>query len=99
MIEEDMRIERLALIAFSISWLGACAPSQQQEFVVSAVPSNQSAALFASADAGLDDAKARQICVLGYEKLGEQTLPADPGTFDTWRVRCAPHTTWFLPEF
>jgi hypothetical protein len=97
-----MRIGRLALVGFSASWLGACGflpPSQQQEFSVSGAPPTQTAGTFQNADPEINDALARQSCADGYEKLGEQTLPADPGTLEVWRVRCAPHEAWYSLAF
>jgi len=96
----DMRIGQLALVAFSASWLGACGflpPSQNQEFAVSGAPPTQTVGVFRNADANIDDGLARQICIDGYEKLSAQTLPADPGTFEVWHLRCAPHQAWFWP--
>ena len=62
------------------------------------MPTAQTGAVFRNADANLNDGLARQICADGYDKLAEQTLPADPGTLTLWRVRCAPRDEfWYLP--
>jgi hypothetical protein len=96
-----MLMRRFALIVFGASWLGACGflpPSQQQQFSVSAAPPTQIAGVFSNTDPNLNDSLARQGCVEGYEKVSGQTLPADPGTLDVWRVQCAPHDPWtWLP--
>src|SRR5260370_244387 len=95
-----MRISRLALVAVGAAGLGACGflpPSQQQEFAVSGAPPTEAAGGFRNADPNINETLAQQACVEGYEKLGEQTLPADPGTLDVWRVRCTPHAAWYWP--
>jgi hypothetical protein len=81
--------------ALSLAACGFLPPSQQQEFAVSAAPATSTAGLFGTRDPNLNNALARQGCVEGYEKLTEQTLPADPGTWEVWRVRCAPHAPWY----
>jgi hypothetical protein len=97
-----MRFGNVALAIFSASWVGACGflpPSQQQEFAVSAAPPSSAAGLFSTIDPNLNDTLARQNCVEGYERLGEQTVPADPGTLAVWRLRCAPHASWYSALF
>jgi|GEM_PF-3964338 hypothetical protein len=92
-----MRIGHLALVVAGASALAGCGflpPSQQQEFAVTGAPPVPQAGIFRNTNPAINDTQARQACAEGYEKLGEQTLPADPGTFEVWRVRCAPHETW-----
>ncbi len=92
-----MRISHLALLALGTLSLGACSgflpPSQQQQFAVSGAVAS-TPATFRNTDPQINDRAAQQICVEGYSKLGAQTLPADPGTLEEWRVECAPHDPW-----
>ena len=91
-----MRISHLALVVLGTLGLGACGflpPSQQQQFAVSGALA-QSAGTFRNTDPQINDHLAQQICVEGYQKLGAQTLPADPGTLEEWHVQCAPHEAW-----
>jgi hypothetical protein len=89
-----MRTSHLALMALGTLALGACgAPSQNQQFAVSGAVA-PAAATFRNTDPQINDRQAREICVEGYEKLDTQTLPAEPGSFEQWRVQCAPHDPW-----
>jgi len=93
-----MRFGNFALVLFSASWVGACGllpPSQPQEFAVSAATPMPAPSLFGNTDPNLNDLLARQGCIDGYEKLAEQSVPADPGTLQIWRVRCAPHMPFY----
>lgn len=96
----EMKSVRLALVVFGTIGLGACGflpPSQQQEFAVSAAAPSQG--VFRNADAGLNDNQAANLCALGYDKLNEATLPADPGSLEVWRVRCQPYPIWYETLF
>ena len=91
-----MRISHLALLALGTLGLGACGflpPSQQQQFAVSGAVA-QNPGTFRNTDPQINERFAQQICADGYQKLGAQTLPADPGTLEEWHVQCAPHDAW-----
>jgi hypothetical protein len=95
---DDMRSGNFVLAMFGAASLAACGflpPSQQQEFAVSAAPATAAAGLFGTGNPKLNDTLAQEGCVEGYEKLGDHTMPADPGTIDVWRVRCTPHAPWY----
>lgn len=67
---------------------------ESPEFGVSALvdgsmPANYAA--FNRVDPSVADFHARQSCTLGYEKLGERTIPYDPGRLEVWQVRCVPY--------
>ena len=35
---------------------------------------------------------AKQICTDGYDKLSEQSIPADKGSYSQWKLRCTPYS-------
>jgi hypothetical protein len=86
-----MRIGRFLAVAMAGLGLSACGflpPTGPQEFTVTAV---QPADPSGSSDAvALNDQQARLVCAAGYEKVKEDTQPADPGSFEVWQVRCLP---------
>lgn len=87
-----MRIGCFLAVAMAGLGLSACGflpPTGPQEFTVTAVqPADQSGSN--EAVAALNDQQARLVCAQGYEKVKEDTQPADPGTFEIWQVRCLP---------
>ncbi|MBX6370262.1 MAG: hypothetical protein IRZ04_20005 [Rhodospirillales bacterium] len=98
---------RAALILALSLALSACAGLAEQaaysvsggvdespEFGVSALadgsmPPNYAA--FNRVDPSVADFHARQRCTLGYEKLGDRTVPYDPGQLEVWQLRCVPY--------
>ncbi|WP_189042293.1 hypothetical protein [Aliidongia dinghuensis] len=67
--------------------LGGCS-STPEDFTVTGVIANPGASQFANTDPAVDAVLAKQICADGYEKLDEQSVPADKGSFDKWKLRC-----------
>jgi hypothetical protein len=73
-----------------LSALGGCA-STPQEFTVAGVVGTPGASQFANTDPAIDAVLAKQICADGYEKLDEQSVPADKGSYSMWKLRCTPY--------
>ena len=82
-----MRIGLVGLVALGVAGLGGCA-STPQEFTVAGVIGTPGASQFANTDPAIDDVLAKQVCADGYEKLGEQSIPADKGSYSQWKLRC-----------
>ena len=78
---------RAAGLMVVLSGLGGCA-STPQEFTVAGVIGTPGASEFANVDPAIDDVLAKQICADGYEKLGEQSVAADKGSYSQWKLRC-----------
>ncbi len=74
----------------ALSGLGGCA-STPQEFTVAGVVGNPGASQFANTDPAIDGVLAKQICADGYDKLDEQSVPADKGSYSVWKLRCTPY--------
>jgi hypothetical protein len=87
-----MRIGRFLVVAMAGMGLSACGflpPTGPQDFTVTAVqPADQPGS--SDAVAALNDQQARLVCAEGYEKVKDDTQPADPGSFVVWQVRCLP---------
>jgi hypothetical protein len=75
-------------LVVGLSGLGGCAPSTPQEFTVAGVIAPPGASQFANQDPAIDGVLAKQICADGYEKLGEQSVAADKGSYSQWKLRC-----------
>ena len=86
-----MRVELVGAIALVLAGLGGCAGSTPQDFTVAGVIGNPGASQFANTDPGIDDVLAKQICADGYEKKGEQSIPADKGSYSQWTLQCTPY--------
>ena len=86
-----MRVGLVGAIALVLTGLGGCAGSTPQDFTVAGVIGNPGASQFANTDPAIDDVLAKQICTDGYDKLGEQSIPADKGSYSQWKLRCAPY--------
>jgi hypothetical protein len=85
-----MRVGLVGAMALVLTGLAGCA-STPQEFTVAGVIGNPGASQFANTDPAIDDVLAKQICTDGYEKLGEQSIPADKGSYSQWKLRCTPY--------
>jgi hypothetical protein len=46
---------------------------------------------FNNTDPNVNAYHASQVCTLGYDVLDKKTLPASPGEFRYWSVRCHPY--------
>ena len=79
-------IGAIGLVA-GLSGLGGCS-SAPQDFTVVGVIGTPGASQFANTDPAINDVLAKQICADGYEKLGEQTVAADKGSYSQWKLRC-----------
>ncbi len=87
-----MRVGLVGAMALVLAaGLGGCASSTPQEFTVTGIVGNPGASQFANTDPAIDDVLAKQICTDGYEKLGEQSVPADKGSYSQWKLRCTPY--------
>jgi len=85
-----MRVGLAGAMALVLAGLGGCS-STPQEFTVAGIIGNPGASQFANVDPAIDDVLAKQICTDGYEKLGEQSIPADKGSYSQWKLRCTPY--------
>ena len=74
-----------------LSGLGGCDRSTPQEFTVAGVIGTPGASQFANVDPEIDAVLAKQICADGYEKLSEQSIAADKGSYAQWKLRCTPY--------
>ncbi|HEV2676958.1 MAG TPA: hypothetical protein VGV37_20690 [Aliidongia sp.] len=74
-----------------LSGVGGCVSTTPQEFTVAGVIGSPGVSRFANADPAIDAVLAKQICADGYEKLGEQSIPADKGSYSQWKLRCTPY--------
>jgi hypothetical protein len=85
---------RLGAAVLGVSALGACGllpDAAPQTFAVVGAIAPQ-ADDFRNTDPNVNDVTARLYCADGYQKLDQATLPADPGSFEQWRVQCTPHS-------
>jgi hypothetical protein len=85
-----MRVGLVGAMALVLSGLAGCS-STPQEFTVAGVIGNPGASQFANTDPAINDVLAKQICTDGYEKLDEQSIPADKGSYSQWKLRCTPY--------
>jgi hypothetical protein len=86
-----MRVGLVGAMTLVLTGLGGCAGGTPQEFTVAGVMGNPGASQFANTDPAIDDVLAKQICTDGYDKLGEQPIPADKGSYSQWKLRCTPY--------
>jgi hypothetical protein len=82
-----MRVGLVGALALMVAALSGC-ESTPQEFTVAGVIGTPGASQFANTDPGINDVLAKQVCADGYEKLDEQSIPADKGSYSEWKLRC-----------
>lgn len=85
-----MRVGLVGALALVATGLCGCS-STPQEFTVAGIVGNPGASQFANSDPAIDDVLAKQICADGYEKLSEQSIAADKGSYAQWKLRCTPY--------
>jgi hypothetical protein len=95
----SLALSACAGLAEQASYSFSGGADESPEFGVSALadgsmPPNYAA--FNRVDPSVADFHARQSCTLGYEKLGERTIPYDPGQLEVWQVRCVPYALAFF---
>jgi hypothetical protein len=81
-----MRVGLVGALALMVGLAGC--ESTPQEFTVAGVIGTPGASQFANTDPGINDVLAKQVCADGYEKLDEQSIPADKGSYSQWKLRC-----------
>jgi hypothetical protein len=86
-----MRVGLVGAMALVLAGLGGCTGGTPQEFTVAGVMGNPGASEFANTDPAINDVLAKQICTDGYDKLDEQSIPADKGSYSQWKLRCTPY--------
>jgi len=87
-----MRVGLVGAMTLVLTGLAGCANGTPQEFTVAGVIGNPGASQFANTDPAINDTLAKQICTDGYDKLAEQSIPADKGSYSQWKLRCTPYS-------
>lgn len=95
-----MRLMPFALLAFltgcTTTQLFGIPPDPGPDFRVSSLqgPLPEPYASFNRVGPEVAAQHAASICTLGYRAMGEQAMPADPGTIIATRIHCNDYVPW-----